>query len=292
MPLHFGKRRRWPPSRPVQYILAFLALGLAIVVLIAWLIIGYHQDNPKPDTPNEPSSSQELEMVTDTSRCLVILDIEGAPRFLLLHTDPVKPQITVVNIPANLKADDSLLSATLVKNGSPRVVQAVSKALDLPLTHYITLAADGLEGFVNQFENGITYTLPENIQYTDESGATIRLDAGEHTLSGGQVKEILKYRNWKNKENQNTVVVELLCALINQNMTDSFPLKAYFGLLSNYAVTDLRIDNFNAYRSALSQIAQGNDGSVCRAVQLEGTTTDGGFLPDVHALQEESDLYR
>lgn len=293
MALYFCKRRRWPPSRPVQFILAFLALAVAILVLVAWLIIGYRQNAPTPTTEQESSSSTEqTETVTDLGRCLVILDVDSTQHFLLVQTDPAEPRITAVSIPANLTVGNSTLSATLKKHGSPQAVQAVSETLELPLTHYITLTADNIESFINQFENGITYTLPETVTYTDENGISASLSASEHTLTGGQVRGILQYDNWKKKANKSAVAADLLCALLDQYMTDGFPLRSYFGLLSNAAVTDLRIDNFNAYYSALAQIAQNNTGAVCRIEKLTGTTDNNKFSPDVKTFQKESALYR
>lgn len=286
MALYFSKRRHWPPSRPVQFILAFLALILAVVVLVAWLVIGYHRNVPATIPEQEPSSTSQPEIVADIARCLVILDTGDDCRFLLVQSDPTKPQIVVMNIPNTLESKDSTLRTILKKRGSPQVVQAVATALDLPLTHYVTLNSSGIANFVNQFESGITYTLPEEITYTDENGTTARLTAKEHTLTGSQVNGILEYNNWKKKANKNTVATDLLSALINQYVTDGFPLRSYFGLLSNDAVTDLRIDNFNAYQSALQHIAQNNTGTVCRVITLPGSSQNGEFVPDLQALQQ------
>ena len=292
MALYFTKRRRWPPSRPVQFILAFLALALAVVVLIAWLIIGYHRSAPATIPEQQTTTStQQVERVTDIGRCLVILDVEDTRHFLLVQTDPADARISVVNIPANLAMEDTTLSAILKKHGSPRAVQAVANTLDLSLSHYITLDADGIGNFVNQFENGIVYTLPEAVSYVDENGLSARLTAGEHTLTGGQVTGILQYDNWKKKSNRTAAASGLLCALLDQYMTEGFPLRAYFGLLANDAVTDLRIDNFNAYHAALTQITASNTDGVCRTVNLPGTTDGGKFTADVAKFKEKSGLY-
>ncbi len=280
MALYFNRRRRWPPSRPVQFVLAFLTLALAIAVLVAWLMIGYHQNAPAPSQEQETTTSSQAEIVTDIGRCLVILDLDDTQHFLLVQTDPATPQITIKHIPGNLAVEDSTLHALFKKHGSPRAVQSVAEVLNLPISHYITLEAKGIENFINQFEDGITYTLPESIRYTDENDSRIHLDAKEYNLTGSQVKEILRYNDWDNANNQSTVAADLLCALFNQHMNSELPLKAYFGLLANDAVTDLRIDNFNAYHTALTQIAQGNYGDVCRIDKLKGTTKKEKFIPN------------
>ena len=233
MALYFNKRRRWPPSRPVQFILAFLALLLAIAVLVAWLIIGYHQNAPTPTEEPETMTPSQTEIVTDIGRCLIILDMDTTQHFLLVQTDPATPRVSVMRIPGNLKADEATLKSVFKKNGSPRAMQVVSETLNLPISHYLTLNAKGVENFVNQFENGVVYTLPEEISYTDENDIRIQLTAKEHTLTGGQVKEILRFTDWDKSSNQNKVVTDLVCALFNQYLSSDFPLKSYFGLLSN-----------------------------------------------------------
>lgn len=292
MALYFTKRRHWPPSRPVQFVLAFIALALAVAVLIAWLIIGYHRSAPTAIPEQEPSSpTEEIEVVTDIGRCLVILDLEDTHHFLLVQTDPVKARISTVHIPANLVVENTTLGSTLKKHGSPQAVRAVAKALELPMTHYITLDTDGIENFVNQFENGITYTLPEAITYTDENGISARLTAAEHALTGSQVVGILRYDHWKKNSNRTAVATGLVCALLDQYLTDGFPLRSYFGLLANEAVTDLRIDNFNAYHTALTHLAQSNTGGICRIADLPGKTENGKFTANIQEFQKESGLY-
>ena len=291
MALYFKDRRRWPPSRPVQFVLAFLALILAVAVLVAWLIVGYHQSVPTPTEEPDSTSTSEPEIITDVGRCLVILDMDTTQHFVLIQTNPATPQISVMHIPGNLKAEDATLKEVFKKNGSPRAMQTVSEALDIPLSHYLTLNGKGLENFINQFENGIVYTLPEKIGYTDENDIHIQLAAKEHTLTGGQVKEVLRYNQWDKSSNQNKVTTDLICALFNQYLNSDFPLKAYFGLLSNDAVTDLRIDNFNSYHGALTQIAQGNTGKICQAIKIKGATKDGKFTPDIPELKKTSPFY-
>lgn len=292
MPLYFNKRRHWPPSRPIQFILAFLALLLAVVILVAWLMIGYHQSAPKPEQEPDTSSTTQQETIMDIGRCLVILDVEEKQHFILVQTNPATPQVSIMHIPQNLAVENSTLKEVFKKHGSPRAVQVLSEALQLPVSHYLTLNGKGIENFVNQFENGIVYTLPEKISYTDENDIRIHLDAKEHTLTGGQVKEILRYDGWNKSTYRAKIAPELLCALINQYMREEFPLRAYFGLLSNDAVSDLRIDNFNAYHTALTQIARGNNGDVCKISKLTGNTSNGKFAPDIADLQKSSPFYR
>ena len=56
-------------------------------------------------------------------------------------------------------------------------------------------------------------------------------------------------------------------------------------------VFTFRIDNFNGYQDALVQLAQNNDGTICRRIELKGTTKKGVFTPDLDALRRETTLY-
>lgn len=295
MALYFTKKKRWPPSKPVQYILACFFLILAIAILSAWLIIRYH-NSAAPTTPTDESQSTTsgvvLDPITEKAHCLLIFDFEEAERFVLVQTDPGSNRINVVPLPDGLTDGDGCsLSEALHRHGAAKVTNIVTDALELPVDHHLTFSPKGVEQCLSQLDNGVLFAIPESVTYTDENGATIRLSAGEHLLSSGQVRSLLTYTNWKKSKTKTNLAADLTVAVINQYLVEGRSLSGYFGSISNAASTDLRIDNFNAYQDALTQLAQNNTGNLCRRIDLKGTTKKGVFTPDLETLRRENALY-
>ena len=292
MALYFTKKRRWPPSKPTQYVLAVLGLIIAIVILSSWLIVRYHRSAPVTPPEQEPSTTAPVEKITEIGHSLLIFDLEGIERFVLIQTNPNTNQISVVPLPSNMTDDDDcLLSEAIHRHGAPQVTATVAETLDLPVRHYLSVSAKGIEQFLGQLDNGILFRIPEQVTFTDENGATIRLSAGEHRLSAGQVRSLLEYTGWKKEKSRVNLAADLTVAVLNQYLVEGRSLEGYFASLSNACVTDLRIDNFNAYRDALAQLAAHNAGNLCHRVDLPGTQKEGVFIPDLTAFYQESGLY-
>ncbi|MBQ4332556.1 MAG: hypothetical protein IJC33_02110 [Clostridia bacterium] len=293
MPLYFIKPKRWPPSRPVQFILAFLVLLVVLAVLGAWLFIGYRQSiGPDQSDGSDTSLPVSAEPLAGTANSLLIINEAGHEQFVLIQANPAAGRITVAPVPASLgAADGSTLADILRKHGSARAKETVAAALELPVKHYITLSAAAAETYFGYLENGLTLMLAEDVSYTDQNGAKVKISAGERSLAPGQAAALLRYTHWQNPNNAATVAADLTAAVLNQHLLPDRSLSGHFAALSNAAQTDLRIDHFNSYRSTLVYLAEQNDGTLCRRVTLSGTTADGLFTPDLTAIRTQTGLY-
>lgn len=279
MNLYTRKKKR---THLLPILLAIVALLLALVVMITWMWIGYRRSIPPDSTSSSDDTSHYDDPITDIGRCLLILDFADNKHFMLIQSDPSHNSITVSPIPAHTKdTDGNTLSTLFTKHGSLRVAQTISSILQLPVSHYITLDAAGTQQFLNELDSGIRFSLPEDILYTDENGAQIRLTAGEHVLSGAQTAAVMQYTAWSSHSTDaNHIVADVVTAVLNQYITPNRRFDGYFAALSNVAQTDLRIDNFNAFRRTLEQLAAGNDGSLSRHEPLSGTIENGAFIPN------------
>lgn len=283
MAIRLGNQRK-KPGRAIPYILSGIALFIALGILGTWLYIGYRLDNPpeknNPDTP--PSFSEEE---PTTGRCLLILETGNNPHYLLIHTNPTAETISVMEIPYNLAVGDTTLAKSTNKT------KAVSQALGLSVDHYVQMNSANIQEFISQTD-GLIFTLPEAISYKDENGFSTRLNTEERSLTGPQISAILSYTKWKDAKTADTIASQLVAAMLDQYIDKNHSLIAYFRILSNTTKTDLRIDNFNAYKDELTLLATANNGTLCQCLSMEGTVENGRFLPDKDALKKDTDFYK
>ena len=292
MPLRYGQSNPHNKKRIAMMTVAILLLLLAIVVMVLWMFIGYRQNNPpSPDAhPDTPSQYEDDTFTANAS--LVILDFADSKQFILVQTDPANNAVRVVSIPAHMTdAGGNTLTNILAKHGSMQVVETVSTVLDLSVRHYITWSADGCRSFLNELDHGVTFTLVEEMHYTDDNGSSIRLNAGTQLLTGTQAAAVLQYSEWKDPNAQQQVAAQMIAAVINQYLVPQQNLSGYFAALADHAQTDLRIDHFNAFRRTLSHLADSNRGALCHVISLIGADNGQKFVPDVRAMREQTDLY-
>lgn len=292
MPLHYGQSNKTSGRRVVSFILASILLLLAIGVMVAWMIIRFHQSTPPTPSENSDTTSQYEDPLTAVGSSLIIFDMENAPRFVLVQTVPAKSTMNVAAIPANITDEQgNTLPTILAKHGSKKVLQTVAAALELPIAHYVTWSTDGVQTFLNELDSGIVLDLPEAVTYTDENGITVRLQTGEQNLTGNQAAAVLRFAAWQNPSLTQTISAQMVAAALNQYLVPDQRLDSYFAALSDTAQTDLRIDNYNSSRRVLSHLSEHNTGALCQLVSLIGENRDGRFVPNIDAMKEQSILY-
>lgn len=290
MPLHYGQPNKNLGKRIITIVLSVFTLLLAVAVMLVWMF----WDDIIAPAPYDPLTdiSEYEEPLTAVNSCLVILDFPDVQRFVLVQSVPSRHTVHVVNIPTNLALKDTAnLSALLSKHGSLRATQAVADTLGITIDHYVTWTYDGAHAFLKDLERGVRFALPEDVNYTDENGTSTRLKAGEQQLSGVQVSGILRYNGWKDTALQKSIAAEMVAAVLNQYVVPEQHLNGYFAALADTAQTDLRIDNFNAFRRILTHLADSNSGSLCQIVPLIGVEKDGRFVPDLSAMRTQTHLY-
>ena len=263
MSLHFrDKNKRWPPSKPMQYILSCLLVVVALAVLGGWLYIRFVYTEPIPDDPSSDSSIAGEVELGDTSYCLVIIEDVGYERFALVKTAPHDTAISVTPLSPTMETADGVLYSLLKKHGPAQTTSLVAQTLDINNLHYMSFSITDAENFFTRLGENLRFTIPENLSYKDENGATIRLKAEEHKLTPNQIAALLRYTQWEDTANETDLAAHIVASLVNQCLRTDKSLKGYFELISNSAVTDLRIDQFNAYRSSLEYLASKNNGSI------------------------------
>ncbi len=278
----------------MQFGFAFLALFLSIGIAVVWLVI---QSGSGPsDVTSQPTSSAISETTytyEDAANLLVILREGSVCHYTLVQANPADRKLYTVPIPGNLAVDnDNSLDAMLASQGPTKCATALSKATDLTINQYVLMDAEEVESYLSHFEKGVALTLPQAIAVVDSNGATLRLDAGQHTLNAGQIASLLCYDQWNEPLYKTDFAAQLLESLLDTYFNAQQNLGYDFSILSNLWLSALRIHHFSAYKSTLQSIAQSNEGDICQLIHLQETVADNQFIHfDVGASRKATPLY-
>lgn len=288
MPLYFRKRR--PLGQRTQFILAIAALALVLAILLGWLFVRHQLSHPSPESQNSEPNDVVTPVYTkaDTTQLLVILTDAGAERFWLVQAAPADVAMHCATIPPKTITPIGLtLTEALHKHGPAKATEQVSALTKLTVRHYLALSSADAETFLNDLEEGVSYTLPETVQFTEQNGASVRLQAGDRILTAAQTAGLLRYTKWQQPHAQQNAGADLLTAILNQYLLPNRSLHGDFSTLSNLAQTNLRIQDYTAYESTLDYLANGNTGSLCDTIIIPGSSDKAGsFTTDVNALKK------
>lgn len=296
MPLYFRPRSKRPLSRRAQFALAFAALALALGVVAAWMAVGYYSEQSRnPNTQENSSSAPPTVEYTaeDTGNLLFILREEDICHYTLIQADPQHREMVAAALPGGLTDGNTTLAEALNKKGATKAASVVGDALELPVSHHMVMSFAQAENFLNYLENGVTLTLPQTIEFVDENGAKLQLKAGKQTLNAAQAVSLLRYEDWKDPADRQSIATRLVHAILNAYVREGRYFTGDFSTLANLCQTDLRIGDFTAWRETLEYLATANtDGTLCRFAELAGTTyEDQRFVPDMRNNRKENPLY-
>lgn len=269
MPLYFtDKKRHWPPPKPVQYLLAGLALALAVTILVGWLLLRFVYDN----TEQPPTTQSTTEMQTDlpdNAYCLFIIEDQGYERFALVEFAPADNRITVEAIPSTLLlTEEETVAQMYQRTKAAHITGVIAERYQLPLEHYISLSIAEMEKLILAWGGSLRMAPPETVTYQDENGATVRLPAEMNAMTPKQIAAILRNTQWKSEESSTGLAADIAAALLNQILTPSRNLSQCFSDVS--AHTSLKIHHFTNYQPALTHLASLNDGVIAQRGAIIG----------------------
>lgn len=293
MSLEFRKRRFRKPSKSGQLAIAIAAVVVALGIVAAWIAVSFR---PQPDPNNTSSDTSQGDVTYENEvarNLLVILTDKGYERFTLVQISPASQRVSVAAVPPTLIGKNGItLVDTMHKNGYADAVRLASETLELPITHYFALTAEQAESWFNYLESGLTVTLPQAVNFTDERGAVVRLDAGEHNLTATQTVALMRYNGWTDIENTHTFTAQIVAAMINRYATPERRFSSDFSSLSNLSRSSLRISDFNDFLPALKHTVSGDDEPLCETEELKGVHRKIGFEFDRKKTAQASTLYR
>ena len=272
MPLYFtDKKKRWPPPKPVQYVLAALALLTAVGILLMWLrFFAPSSSTPDSDKSGTTTTSQTEQELPKDGYCLLIIEDIGYERFALMKFAPTSERITVQPISPDLSISPTETVAQMYqRTKAAQVVRALATHYQLPLEHFVPLSTAELEALISDLGGSLHMAPPEAISYRDENGITVRLPAEKNAMTPKQITAMLRYTQWKNEQSHLQLTTNLTVALLNHILTPTRDLNQLFNKLAEY--TSVRVHHFNKFRDGLAHLAALNDGSLAQYGTVSAT---------------------
>ncbi|MGN0174344.1 MAG: LCP family protein [Acutalibacteraceae bacterium] len=175
------------------------------------------------------------------------------PQFLLVGFDFEMKNITVTEIPANIKLTAPEKTDT-VKNlfeyGSASYVRsAVVNQYGISVQRYIKCSLSEVERFVDSL-GGIDYEITEKMQYENKEGNLVtNLVKGKQKLNGNQYCQYLRYNGWSSAAEKAEKREELLVSLLNEycSTLDPETIVSIYKKVANSLETDISIVEVNNF---------------------------------------------
>lgn len=256
------------------FVLFFILFG----GLSAWVIWSMSREAvQETDTVPQSMTAQEEYSETDARTLLLITEDEGeAQGFVLVRFDPSSARMRTLALPRETvaaqggKNEKRLYELYKTQHGAGMETY-IEQLTGFPLDFYAVLSYDGLEELLNLAQDGLTFTLPENLKY-EMAGYTIQIGGGEQVLSATQVTDVLRYPAWNGGRPQRAAVqAQVISACINQYFTAD-AMQDDHGYEACIAAADTNVlrEAYYASREALTAVASRNKGDVCQSLSVSG----------------------
>lgn len=280
----------------VVFLLVFVLFLVIFGGICLWAMVKLNEEK-RGSRSSDTSVAVSGNVYTEAdARNLFVVSEDGgkAQGFVVLRMDPANARIRAMALPKETLVDvgteEIRLADVYNEKGAVESEKAVAALLGLEFKNYAVVTYPNLENIITYLNNGVIFTLTENLDYSSEDGSYyIKLSGGKSTLTASQVTGVLKYPAWNGgKRQQAEIQAEMTAALINQylNANRISDADKDFNFIINKITSDIRVSHYNEMKEPLSYLATRNtNSSICSTVKLEGQYIGSGdelkFAADV-----------
>ncbi len=217
-------KKRQNSRSGLAFLLTFLVALVLFGGLTAWVLVDLlkPQDAPSPTAPTTTAPSVTAQK--DLRMLLITEDGGEAQGFVAVSVEPQMGRVRVVPVPresvvtvgtAQVRLFERYQSADL-----GTVTADVGALLQWDISHYAVISYHALTQFITYLNEGVIYTLTENISYQNTAGNTVNMAAGARTLSATQVPDVLRYNAWHGgRRARANIQGDIVAALFDQYFT-------------------------------------------------------------------------
>ncbi len=261
----------------LAFLLTFVFALALFGGLTTWVIMDVW--NPKaPLTPSAPTTTAPPVTTQKEMRMLLITEDGGeAQGFVALSIEPQMGRVRVVPVPRETAVTVGTEQLRLFEWYRTADLTAVSAAvgnlLGWELSHHAVLSYHALTELVTYLNEGVIYTLTENISYQNAVGTTVSMAAGARTLSAVQVPDLLRYDGWHGgRRARANVQGDIVAALFDQYFTASrFNAKdSDFKTFISLTRSNILTSDYAVVRETLLQLARRNSFDISTVTPPKG----------------------
>ena len=290
------KKKKGRISGVVVFLLVFVLFLVIFGGICLWAIVKLNDEKR-----GERSSSVSLVVsgnvyTQEDARNLFIVSEDGGKSqgFVVVRLDPGNSRIRTMALPQETVVDvgteEMRLADLYDEKGVTEAQKAVANLLGMEFQNYAVVTYSNLESIITYLNNGVIFTLTENLNYSSDDGSYyIKLSGGKSTLTASQVTDVLRYPVWNGgKRQQAEIQSEMAAAILNQYLNSKRISSADedFSFIVNKITSNIRVSHYNEMKEPLQYLASRNtDSNICTTVKLEGEYIGSGenlkFIADV-----------
>lgn len=261
----------------------FFSFTLSLAVLgilsagILFLTNFFESENALPqlaaETPEyQPTEEDGLTILAMGSKD----DITPPDRYMLIRFEPEEGVIRLIPVPKELEATVNIKTGTLPQlydyGGVQMVCDAVRNVFSVKVDRYMKYNDQEFADLVDLF-GGVECEVEQTVEYTSESGETVRLVKGVQLLSGKKLTEYFKSPLFTEQTRDECFErrAEIACSAIEQKLVDSIAPRAdsLFEAICNLMQTNLNNYDYSIRKEAIGYIA-GSSGEKAEYALIDG----------------------
>lgn len=198
---------------------------------------------------------------------------------VLVRFDPARGCSVCIPLSAQTVIGERTLSQSYALGGGAQCALDFGEMLGLEQVYYNVMTYSSIHDLVSEFR-GVVLEIPCDIDYRGDRNIIVA--AGRRKFSGGEAARLLDCPEWPDGVMQQTLMhAQLLCGLINENMTPSNASKldiCYSRANGSMMSSNVSLSTFQSYASGLTYLARLNTGSdVCVVYEPQYVVSGGVY---------------
>lgn len=199
---------------------------------------------------------------------------------IVVHLDAAKHRIEMMSVPRDTRVNIpghgwQKINAAYAFGGDPLATQMVSKLLGVPIHYYMETNFSGMQKIIDAL-GGVTVDVPVAMHYNTKQGVHINLSKGKQHLSGAQVVQFVRYREFatgdiRRESDQQLILKDLYNQVFSLGTVLRLPVLV--PELARDVKTNLSVGSMLA---AVNLLRQSHGGGII------SETCPGGFLNFTH----------
>ena len=286
-------------KRSVRDYLLTLVMALVVFAIAAFFLVGFAEsimngvaENVNSDSPSKKAEETGADPQNETAEgeqkdkivTFLIYGIDGvkkdADAIFLVGINETRRCMTVSLIPSNtvVMVNDTRFEVgkTFGSKGEGFLHSFVKDETGINADYYAAVSMDGLSNVID-FLGGISFSVPQDMVYYDSvTNLRINLKAGQKTLTGDEVVQLLSYRGYENgkegREDTQLSFARAFCTafLKPENLArfKEIMYNALYNIETDFSSADLdrwgaTVCNFSSYAVTFNRVpgSEGSDGT-------------------------------